>query len=810
MAGNMCGACGLELDLDNLLRTHLYRNDTCRDTLLERLESRAVEALAEALAVVRNSPHHSDTESVLGSPHSADSLFRFLRESPAHADFVRGYVSSSDDGSVSTVGDLFNTLNELYLFFKDADLSDREINRGLHTFNHPGYDPAAVRRWQNVADVRRYGEEHTPDDMVPWLKAEIEVRGPGGRSQMLELLFKDTKLIAQRMVKTFVNVRGFVKRPRQDPEDTDDTRHFSGTAEGGFNGPGCHLVQQQHLRVEEWTPIGMANADGFGQCPGGVTMAEARARSGGCAPVSARVGIDDGEDSGVSGGLSHRDGGPLRYFDVSDGRGGVVKAYPCLYAFVGDYPEGCRATATMQQASHRPCSSCYIKRAHLHDLSHKFILRNVKRERHATAKILSATSVDDAAAVQASRKFGVKGDTRSALVRILGGSTFFRSGANYAAFEYRGMMQVFPIIISDLRVGCSAEERDQRDKEVRAFRYYAVFFKSLLAVTKHTRLTLAIARQHGISLVAALQGAFPKQKSKWNFVKLHEIVHLIDGISMRAYRWHESSTELWEHTHKGTVKGPVRGSNWKDIPRRIVEEETQREITREIAALSGGGRTYYTALREAVRNMKPALTRTSKAMCLMAADDPLRMLYREMVGSEFDNMATLMAAAGLQTARVLVRYRVVLLISPSPSLACTFPLMRALPFPRHYHSPSSLRSLPFPLSSVPGPSPPHTPSPSPSRALPFPVAISPFPPRQLILSPPPALPSLVAITPSPSLSLPFPFAISTFPPTSTPLNRRHPSPFPSLSSPYFITSNPLPPSPLAVTFPISRTPLHHH
>ncbi|CAI5459639.1 unnamed protein product [Closterium sp. Yama58-4] len=201
------------------------------------------------------------------------------------------------------------------------------------------------------------------------------------------------------------------------------------------------------------------------------------------------------------------------------------------------------------------------------------------------------------------------------------------------------MMQVFPIIISDLCVGRSAEERDQRDKEVRAFRYYAVFYKSLLAVTKHTRLTLSIARQHGISLVAALHAAFPKQKSRWNFVKLHEVVHLIDGISMRGLP-HEYSTELWEHTHKGTVKGPVRGSNWKNIPRRIVEEETQREIIREIAALSGGGRTYYTALREAVRNMKPALTRTSKAMCLMTEDDPMRTLYRETVGSEFDNMAS--------------------------------------------------------------------------------------------------------------------------------------------------------------------------
>ncbi|CAI5971425.1 unnamed protein product [Closterium sp. NIES-64] len=461
MAGNRCGACGQELESDNLLRILLYRNDTCRDTLLERLESRAVEALAEALAEVRNSPHHSDSESVPSSPHSADSLFRYLREFPEHADFVRGYVSTSDDGSVSTVGDLFNTLNELYLFFKDADLSDREINRVLHIFNHPGYDPAAVRRWQNVADVRRFGEEHVPDDMMPWLKAEIEVRGPGGRSQMLELLYKDTKL---------------AELPEEDSMVLGVISYSDSTYASG-NG-----------RLQAWPMLmGLVNVP-----------EELRWRE----PGHALMGV-----------LPF----PPEWASATE----KTRVYQEAYRIVMGPLMRCRATATMQQASHRPCSSCYIKKAHLHDLSNQSIVRTVKGERHAAAKILSATTVEGAAAIQASRKFGVKGETRSVLVRIPGGSTFFRSGANYAAFEYRGMMQVFPIVISDLCVGRSAEESDQKDKE-------------------------------------------------------------------------------------------------------------------------------------AVRSMKPAVTRTSKAMCLMMADDPLRMLYRETVGSEFDNMATLMAAEGLQTSRVLV------------------------------------------------------------------------------------------------------------------------------------------------------------
>ncbi|CAI6006955.1 unnamed protein product [Closterium sp. NIES-64] len=425
MAGNRCGACGQELESDNLLRIHLYRNDTCRDTLLERLESRAVEALAEALAEVRNSPHDSDSESVPGSPHSADSLFRYLREFPEHADFVRAYVSTSDDGSVSIVGDLFNTLNELYLFFKDADLSDREINRVLHIFNHPGYDPAAVRRWQNVPDVRRFGEEHAPDDMVPWLKAEIEVRGPGGRCQMLELLYKDTKQ---------------AELPEEDSMVLGVISYSDSTYASG-NG-----------RLQAWPMLmGLVNVP-----------EELRWRE----PGHALVG---------------------------------VLPFP---------PEWAWATEKTRVYQEAYC-----------------IVMGENRELVVRMHALGL------------RKFGVKGETRSVFVRIPGGSTFFRSGANYAEFEYRGMMQVFPIVISDLCVGRSAEERDQRDKEVRAFRYYAVFYKSLLA---------------------------------------------------------------------------------------------------------------------AVRSMKPALTRTSKAMCLMTADDPLRMLYRETVGSEFDNMATLMAAEGLQTSRVLV------------------------------------------------------------------------------------------------------------------------------------------------------------
>ncbi|CAI5463721.1 unnamed protein product [Closterium sp. Yama58-4] len=138
-------------------------------------------------------------------------------------------------------------------------------------------------------------------------------------------------------------------------------------------------------------------------------------------------------------------------------------------------------------------------------------------------------------------------------------------------------------------------------------------------------------------------------------VVVHQIVHLIDAIPLRGMPW-EYSTNLWEHTHKGTVKVPVRGSNWKDIPRRIVEEEVQREITREVAALAGGGggREYVTALREAVRLQGHVLTRRSRCADVRNEEDPVLWVYREALGSDMDVLGRCLIDAGVNTPDIKV------------------------------------------------------------------------------------------------------------------------------------------------------------
>ncbi|CAI5956686.1 unnamed protein product [Closterium sp. NIES-64] len=267
----------------------------------------------------------------------------------------------------------------------------------------------------------------------------------------------------------------------------------------------------------------------------------------------------------------------------------------------------------MQQGSHRPCSSCYIMETHLADLAQKSVVRTVELHRRVMAAIQSA---DDSKAVKkikgrwsthpvqvssssaettwgnvfltcaadilhvldggmlpcmgkcfmvgkskpkrreferwvwiavlltlssshGRRRKEQKKDTRASVVRIPGGTTWFSTGANYAAFEHRGM-KVMPLLIADNMEKSKPPAKLKRKREVAAFVAYASFYKALVGVTKHTN----------------------------------------------------------ESLDDGTVKVPVRGSNWHDIPHRIVEEEVQREIAREVAADAGGNRQYVMALRE--------------------------------------------------------------------------------------------------------------------------------------------------------------------------------------------------------------------
>ncbi|CAI5488016.1 unnamed protein product [Closterium sp. Naga37s-1] len=442
----------------------------------------------------------------------------------------------------------------------------------------------------------------------------------------------------------------------------------------------------------------------------------------------------------------------LRWFYVTDATGKVVKAFPCLFGQLGDFPESSWSSATLQQGSHRPCSSCYIKETHLAELSRKSVVRTVELQRWVVEAIQSA---DDSKATEKIKKrwsthpvhcylerwnfaettwgnvflacaadllhvldggmlprmgkcFMIgrskperreferrrkeqKKDTRACVVRIPGGTTWFSTGANYAAFEHRGMMQVMPLLIADNMEKSKPPAKAKREREVAVFVAYASFYKALVGVTKHTEKSLDDVREMAVQMVAAIKASFPDQTSDWNIPKVHQIVHLIDGIPLRGMP-NETSTNLWEHTHKGTVKVPVRGSNWHDIPRRIVEEEVQREIAREVAAEAGGNRQYVTALREAVRRMKPVLTKTSKRAHVDEDLDAVLWAYREAHGSDMDALAGCMVAASIPTTTIEVHTAVAIPRTRGGELVPKGTFVKASPSERWFSNIAVFRS----------------------------------------------------------------------------------------------------------------------
>ncbi|CAI5463849.1 unnamed protein product [Closterium sp. Yama58-4] len=161
------------------------------------------------------------------------------------------------------------------------------------------------------------------------------------------------------------------------------------------------------------------------------------------------------------------------------------------------------------------------------------------------------------------------------------------------------------------------------------------------------------------------------------------IRHLLDNVVHRGMP-HHSSTEMWEHTHKGTVKGPVRGSNWSDIPRRIVEEEVQREVYREVAADAGGGRQYASALREAIKTRKPVLTKKYRIMRIGGVSDPVYDEYTAALGDEMKGMADEFKALGLATNNMQVHTAVAIPRTRGGELVAKGSFVKASPRERWY------------------------------------------------------------------------------------------------------------------------------
>ncbi|CAI5942117.1 unnamed protein product [Closterium sp. NIES-64] len=417
MLGNECEACGLEHVDDNTLQSHVSKNVKCRRKIQHSRAQRLVEAYRDALRARRGarprSPVHSRRSYGGDAAERAAVEPAAVTDQPDPPEDVEE-ESDGDESVISMIDDGFNTLIELYIFFREADLSRREVNRLLNIFQNPNFSLRDVRRWLNFVDVRRFGCDKAPKDQVPWMTKDIKCYGPRGRMCTLLLHYRDTELATQ------------------------------GTKEG-------------HARKR------------------------------------------------------------------------------------GAHPRG---------------------------------------------------------------------------------DTWFSTGANYAAFEHRGMMQVMPLLIADNMEKSKQSAKAKREREVAAFVAYASFYKALVGVT-------SIPRSPWTTMVAAIKAAFPDQTSDWNIPKVHQIVHLIDGVPLRGMP-NETSTNLWEHTHKGTVKESALGP---------------RALTRGV---------HVVASTQAVRRIKLVLTKTSKRAHVDEDLDAVMWAYREAHGSDMDALAGCMVAAGIPATTIEV------------------------------------------------------------------------------------------------------------------------------------------------------------
>ncbi|CAI5969399.1 unnamed protein product [Closterium sp. NIES-64] len=636
MAGCRCRGCPRVLRDDCALQSHLAKSAECRRNILGKRDARLAQAYLEAYAAItaRTAGRRGETSSPNSLANDAVAAADEVAEATARDEGTVDDETQSTCSDQSEDGNVFDTLTAIYLFIRDADLSRREVNRQLHIFRNPRFNLRALRRWRNALDVRRWANARAPTDLVPWLVEEIIVRGPKGEVQ----------------------------------------------------------------------------------------------------------------------------NGPIRFFYMPDANGELVKAVPCYYAYPADFSEACRATATMQTGTKRPCTTCYVEEADLAKLKLQSTIRTPASQEHAVQQILACKTVKEAEKVQSEwsthpidvictiyrtathvhvagkilrplltllheclhvqcvlrrwnfsdtewgnpygasvadtihvldsgvalhmiechidtlskperrvvegRKKTTKTETPSTVLRLPGGTSYLASGANYAAFEHRAMMQVMPILVADKGALGKGPDAELRAMRVRAFRLYATFYKTFLGVDGHTRASLAHARDLAYKLVDLLPQAYPDQKSGWRFPKVHMIKHLLENVILRGMP-HHYNTELWEHTHKGTVKVPVRGGNWKDIPRRIVEEEVQREICREVAADAGGGWQYTTALREVGVHfglLCGPRSRSSRgrggSWCLGrrmmpgAEDDAVLAMYSVSHGDDMKNLVGCMRSAGVKAESV--------------------------------------------------------------------------------------------------------------------------------------------------------------
>ncbi|CAI7764559.1 unnamed protein product [Closterium sp. NIES-54] len=243
MLGNACEACGLEHVDDNTLQSHVSNNIKCRRKIQHSRAQRLVEAYRDALRARRGAKPQTPvryTNNNGGVSVSGGEVDPAAVVDQPDDPIVPTEESDGEESVMSHIDDGFNALIELYIFFREADLSRREVNRLLSIFQNPkfllrdhivGFVTKPRADEEDTKDVRHYSTPNTEKwcHEAQWANyAAFEHRG---MMQVMPLLIADSmakskpeeKEKRQREVAAFVAYASFYKAHVGVTKHTDDT-----------------------------------------------------------------------------------------------------------------------------------------------------------------------------------------------------------------------------------------------------------------------------------------------------------------------------------------------------------------------------------------------------------------------------------------------------------------------------------------------------------------------------------------------------------------------------------------------------------
>ncbi|GJP54606.1 hypothetical protein CLOM_g13678 [Closterium sp. NIES-68] len=335
---------------------------------------------------------------------------------------------------------------------------------------------------------------------------------------------------------------------------------------------------------------------------------------------------------------------------LTDPQGVVHTVYPILYAYVGDYPEICKVSCTLQLGSDMPCSVCYVGKNYL------WVIRDgLNAPRTVEQQMRLLNDPEEAAKYSThpvesflwsfhrpSSKLGntyqalmpdllhilyggvlprlvhvAKGGDANALVlddrllaaydaAILAGvplpsGLYFSRNAYYSAAEHAAMLTVLPFLL----------EGRVEPVQLTAVVYFADWHHNHIRAESYTEESLRQMELDTAELVRLLMTQFPRGGHGWNLIKVHGFNHLPEAIR-RGGHPREYSTAPYENAHIRNCKAPYRTSNKRDYEAAILSGSTTRHAMAVLPPASvEGPREYNTAAKRARLSRSNTLTSTS-------------------------------------------------------------------------------------------------------------------------------------------------------------------------------------------------------